>query len=355
MIDNKTKIKYNNVNVNVKRLQVVILKEKRILLKDIALKAGLTINTVSRALNDKNDISDKTKAYVQALANEMGYIPDVVASSLRSGVTKTIGIVFDNINNPYFMMMTDLIYRELSEMGYDIMIYTNSGDHAKFDLLSFQKMVARRIDGIITFLKPTEEVVKSSKLNQIPVVILGREGDDVGIDSVYTDDCEGGEVVAKHLYEKGYHNVSYIGAPKDILTSLKRFEGFQKYYQSKDMMIKKENIIFLEHGNLKLQPFVDRLIQNKVRAIFCFNDTMAFEVIDYLQKQNIKVPQDIAVCGYDNLEEYLHIPVMLTTVDTNKKELVRKTIQILSDRLKDFHQPIQKMVNASRLMIRKTT
>lgn len=355
MIDNKTKLKYNDVNVNVKRLQEFNLKEKRVLLKDIALKSGLTINTVSRALKDKDDISEKTKALVKVLALEMGYIPDAVASSLRSGFTKTIGIVFDNINNPYFMMMTDLVYHELQAMGYDIMIYTNSGDHAKLDIQSFQKMVARRIDGIITFLKPTEEVAKLSKLNQIPMVILGREGNDVDIDSVYTDDCEGGRAVAKHLYEKKYERIAYIGAPKDILTSLKRFEGFQNFYLEKKITIPKDHIIFLEHGRMELKQYVDSLIKKQVDAIFCFNDTMAFEVIDYVIKKGLKVPENIAVCGYDNLEEFLHIPIMLTSVDTNKKELVRKAILILSDRLKQFDLPVQTLVNASKIIIRKTT
>ena len=331
------------------------MKEKRILLKDIALKSGLTINTVSRALKDKDDISEKTKSYVKALALEMGYIPDAVASSLRSGFTNTIGIVFDNINNPYFMMMTDLVYQELQRMGYDLMIYTNSGDHAKLDIDAFQKMVARRIDGIITFLKPTEDVVKLSKMNQIPIVVLGREGDDVDVDSVYTDDCEGGRALAKHLYEKGYKNVAYIGAPKDIMTSLKRFEGFSKFFKEKHIDIPKDNVIFLEHGRVALKPIVDALLKKEIDAIFCFNDTMAYEVIDYVIKNGYRVPEDIAICGYDNLEEYLHIPVMLTTVDTDKRELVRKAIQILSDRLKAFDQPIQTMVNASKVVVRKTT
>lgn len=331
------------------------MKEKRVLLRDIALKSGLTINTVSRALKDKDDISEKTKSYVKALALEMGYIPDAVASSLRSGFTNTIGIVFDNINNPYFMMMTDLVYQELQRMGYDLMIYTNSGDHAKLDIDAFQKMVARRIDGIITFLKPTEDVVNLSKMNQIPIVVLGREGDDVGVDSVYTDDCEGGRELAKHLYEKGYKNVAYIGAPKDIMTSLKRFEGFSKFFKEKQIDIPEDNVTFLEHGRVALKPIVDTLLKKEINAIFCFNDTMAYEVIDYVIKNGYRVPEDIAICGYDNLEEYLHIPVMLTTVDTDKRELVRKAIQILSDRLKAFDQPIQKMVNASKVVVRKTT
>ena len=114
---------------------------------------GLTINTVSRALKDKNDISEATKTQVKRIAYQMGYIPDTLASSLRSGVTKTIGVMFDNIANPYFVIMTDLLHQVLKHDGYEMMIYTNSGDHAQLDVENFNLMASRRLDGIVTFLK----------------------------------------------------------------------------------------------------------------------------------------------------------------------------------------------------------
>jgi LacI family transcriptional regulator len=328
--------------------------EKRILLKDIAEKSGLTINTVSRALKDKSDISLATRKEVQQLAVQMGYIPDVIASSLRSGFTKTIGIMFDNIANPYFMIMTELIYEELRKDGYDIMIFTSSGDKAQFDLESFHKMVSRRIDGIITFLKPTPEVVVAVKANQIPIVILGREGDDIGIDSVYTNDLYGGYQIGKHLYLNNHRKVGYIGAPNDILCSVKRYEGLQKFFTESYLPIPDENIKYLSHGNMSLKEKVLDLIERKITAIFCFNDTMAYEAIHIINQLGLRVPEDIAVCGYDNLEERIPIPVMLTTVDTNKRELTRKAIHMLMRRIDNFNAPIMKLVNESNLVVRKT-
>jgi LacI family transcriptional regulator len=328
--------------------------EKRILLKDIAEKSGLTINTVSRALKDKSDISLATRKEVQQLAIQMGYIPDVIASSLRSGFTKTIGIMFDNIANPYFMIMTELIYEELRKDGYDIMIFTSSGDRAQFDLESFNKMVSRRIDGIITFLKPTPEVVIAVKANQIPIVILGREGDDIGIDSVYTNDLIGGYQIGKHLYLNRHQEIGYIGAPNDILCSVKRYEGLQKFFTEIGLPIPSENIKYLSHGNMSLKEKVLDLIKKHVTAIFCFNDTMAYEAISIINQLGLKVPEDIAVCGYDNLEERIPVPVMLTTVDTNKRELTRKAIHMLMRRIENFDAPMMKLVNESNLIVRKT-
>jgi len=330
------------------------LADKRILLKDIAKESGLTINTVSRALKDKSDISISTRAYVQKLALEMGYIPDVVASSLRSGFTKTIGIMFDNIANPYYMIMTELIHHELKKEDYDIMIFTGSGERAQFDLESFQKMVSRRIDGIITFLKPTNEVVHAIHSNRIPLVILGREGDDIGIDSVYTNDYLGGYQIGQHLISKHHSKIGYIGAPKDILCSVKRLEGLQKAMQEANISMDPSQIKFLKHGNLSLLQPITELLATHVTSIFCFNDSMAYEVITILQNKGLSVPGDIAVAGYDNIEEYLHIPVSLTTIESNKKELTMKAIGTLKKRMLDFDAPLVKLVNNARLVIRRT-
>lgn len=330
------------------------MADKRILLKDIAQEAGLTINTVSRALKDKSDISIATRAYIQKLALEMGYIPNVVASSLRSGFTKTIGIMFDNIANPYYMIMTELIHNELKKDGYDIMIFTGSGERAQFDLESFQKMVSRRIDGIITFLKPTKEVVQAININRTPLVILGREGDDIGIDSVYTNDYLGGYQIGKHLVSKHHGNIGYIGAPNDILCSVKRLEGLQKALTEANYIMNPSQIKFLEHGDLSLKKPIDCLLKAGVTAIFCFNDTMAYEVITILQKKGLSIPENIAVAGYDNLEDYVHIPVSLTTIESIKKELAMKAIGTLKKRMADFDAPLVKLVNNARLVVRKT-
>jgi LacI family transcriptional regulator len=328
--------------------------DKRVLLKDIAEKSGLTINTVSRALKNRSDISIGTREYIQKLALDMGYIPDVVASSLRSGFTKTIGIMFDNISNPYYMIMTELIHNELKKEDYDIMIFTSSGDRAQFDLESFNKMVARRIDGIITFLKPTPDVVKAIHTNRIPLVILGREGDDIGIDSIYTNDYQGGYEIGKHLAQQGHQKIGYIGAPQDILCSLKRLEGLRSFLDEKGIVMPVAQAKFLKHYDLNLIKPVEELIEQKVTAIFCFNDTMAYEVISILNQKGLSVPKDIAVAGYDNIEQHLRVPVSLTTIDTYKEELTSRAIQTLMHRMHHFDAPLVKLVNGARIIIRKT-
>ena len=306
---------------------------KRVLLKDIALKSGLTINSVSRALKDKSDIAIETRKYVQQLAIEMGYIPDVVASSLRSGSTRTIGVMYDNIANPYYIIMTELIHRRLKEAGFEIMIYSSTGDHAQFDVDSFNIMVSRRLDGIISFLRPTEEVVRLSKANNIPIVVCGREGDDLGIDAVYTNDVSGGYQMGRYLLGKGLKKIGYIGAPKDILCSLKRAEGLIKAYEEQQIPFDPSMIRFIDHYDASFESHIDALITMQVDALFCFNDSMAFEAITYINSKNINHP--IEVTGYDNISARLKIPVKLVSVDTIKDQMVNEVIFALLQRIEN--------------------
>lgn len=327
----------------------------KVLLKDIAKKAGMSINTVSRALKDKDDISESTKAYINQLAKDMGYVPDFVAQSLRNGYTKTIGVVFDNIANPYFMIMTEVIHKVLNEENFDIMIFTGSNDRAQFDLEALNRLISRRIDGIITFLKPTKEVADYAKKIQIPVVTVGRESDDLGIDSVFTNDVEGGYLVGEHLIDKGHTDIAYIGAPSDIKCSTKRLEGLKKSCSNHGVSLKDRNIKFLEHRKDDIAHLVKSCVQNKVTAIFCFNDVMAYEAITTIENLGLNVPHDIAVVGYDDIEHRLSIPTQLTTIHNGNEAITRKAVEFLLARIYHYNTPLKVQIFEPKLMVRKTT
>ena len=322
--------------------------QKRVLLKDIAEKMGLTINTVSRALKDKEDISEMTKAQVRRVAYQMGYIPDTIASSLRSGVTKTIGVMFDNIANPYFVIMTDLLHQVLKKDGYEMMIYTNFGDHAQLDVDNFNLMASRRLDGIITFLKPIQEVVKLAQNNRVPIVILGREGDDIGVDSVYTDDYNGGYLMGKYLMSRHYNKVGYIGAPQDIMCSVKRYEGLAAYYKEQGQSINENYLIYIEHYMRDIHKYIEYLVREEIKAIFCFNDSMAYDAMSYLHK-NYPTKQ-IEITGYDNIGDGLRIPVALPTIDSNKIGMVEQVVKFLKNRIIDPKHEMQTKVYKTKLI-----
>lgn len=330
------------------------MQPKRVLLKDIAQRAGLTVNTVSRALKGKDDISKGVQEYVQALALEMGYIPDVVAASLRSGYTKTIGVIFDNISNPYYMIMTEHINAFLGEEGYDIMVFTSTESDAMLNEDVLTKIIARRVDGVISFLKPTEKAARFVHANKIPLVVLGREADDIGIDSVYTDDYSGGKLVGEHLFNQGYKRVGYLGVPEDIMCSKKRAEGLVDGLTSAGGLIAEENIKFLNHGFDSIDELINEFIAQEVDAIFCFNDMLAYEVITKLHGLGLDDTKTIGVVGYDNIEDHLRIPVGLTSVSCDKKDLAYSAADMLLKRISNASISVGKIVRPTKLILRKT-
>ena len=303
-------------------------------LADIALELGLTANTVSRALRDKSDIGAETKALVKETAERLGYIPNSIAASLRYGSTSTIAIVFDNLKNPYFMIMADKIHQRLQPRGYASMIF--AGDNGKLETAVLPPIVSRKVDGIVTFLEPSKAVLDILADNAVPIVLVGRRNADLKLDSVATDDAKGGYEIGKLLLERGAKNIGYIGAPEEVECSRRRFDGLRKCLADHRQAIHSENIRFMTTPTLK--DDLDVLVANGVDAIFCFNDMMALECHALLRERGIRVPEQIRIAGFDDLQKDIFLPVRLTTVTSDKDAIIDAAVGMLMRRI-ESHDP----------------
>ncbi|MFA5720182.1 MAG: substrate-binding domain-containing protein, partial [Acholeplasmataceae bacterium] len=158
----------------------------------------------------------------------------------------------------------------------------------------------------------------------------------------------------QHLVSMGHEKIGYLGAPYDIMCSKKRAEGLQKYLKEVNHPLNDDYIYFLEHGNMSLIKPLEQFIKMGVTALFCFNDTMAYEAITHLAQLNIKVPKDILVVGYDNIEDFLRVPVGLTSVSCDKKELAGESVRVLLKKIDDPNLSMARIVKSTRLVLRKT-
>ncbi len=308
---------------------------KRISLKDIAEELNITANTVSRALKDKDDISQKTKDEVRRVAKELGYIPDMVASSMRTSSTKTVAVLFDNLMNPYFSIMANYLHFHLSQKGYRLMIF-NSNTDAILNMDVLKQMMSHRVDGVITFLRPDEETAKFVNKINLPVTVIGREADDLGIDSIFSDDVSGGYKMGNYLFNKGYKNIGYIGAPENIKCSIKRAQGLKDYYNEKDI---EPMILFSTYDGNSIYQIIDELISSNVKAIFCFNDSIAFSTMLYIKEKYPK-HKDIEVTGYDNIASHLNLPISITTIGTDVNKMVELCVNQLMNKIDNFDIPL---------------
>jgi len=213
---------------------------KKVTLKDIASKTGFTANTVSRALKNKSDISEKTKNYISRVAKEMGYIPNNIAGSLRSGKTKTIATIVPDISDPLIAIWLNDIETRLRINGYNTFII-NTEEKYENEEEAITLALSKNVDGII--LCPTQKKNDDIKLlikQGIPFVLLGRRFYDIGTDYVISDDVKGAFLAVDYLIKQGYKNVLFVNGPTYISSSKERLEGYKKALDENGILFKAE-------------------------------------------------------------------------------------------------------------------
>ena len=341
---------YMNVHGRKKRMA----KEKgRVTLQDIANATGFTVNTVSRALKNKEDISRETCERIQQVAREMGYVRNYIASSLRSGRTKTIAMISGSMMNPYYAILCDLIQREAVRLGYGLMILC-SQDDPETEIRMVEMALSRQVDGVLitpcSFESPALSLLRSSGL---PFVLLSRylEGDQD--DCVICDDRQGGYLAGQHLIGHGHQNLAMISFRHVVYSSRKRFEGFQQ--ACLDAGIPAGNIHYAEPESLEqIVPQVRQWLSQGVTGLFSFCDVEAWSLITMLENSGLKLEKDFSIIGFDNILGYMNFPKPICSIECHLQEEACTAIDLLRNRIHDPSLPPQQRILPVSLVCRDT-
>lgn len=310
-------------------------KPRRCTLQDIAQRTGFTVNTVSRALKDKSDISVATREAIKAVADEMGYVRNRAASSLRSGRTKTIGVVVGGMSNPYYGIMTDAIQNAAAEMGYSILIFC-SRDDIETELHALETALSYQVDGILLFpCAQSGRSIARLKAVGIPYVLMARHLDREEDDYVVCDDEQGGYEAARHLIQAGHKRLAFLSSFDVVYSSERRVHGFFRALE--EAGIPRENGLTaccVSRAEARLQ--VDFWRQIGVTGMFVFCDEEAWRVISYLQAQGLSIPRDISIVGFDNIQGSLPIPAPICSIEYDMSSMAKSGLNLLRGRI---HQP----------------
>ena len=310
-------------------------KPHRCTLQDIAERTGFTVNTVSRALKDKSDISIATREQIKAVADEMGYIRNRAASSLRSGRTKTIGVIVGGMSNPYYGIMTDAIQNAAAELGYSILIFC-SRDNAELEAQVVETALSYQVDGILLFPSAgSERTIERLKTVGIPYVLmarhLGREEDDY----VVCNDEEGGYLAARHLIDAGHKRLGFLSSYNVVYSSAQRTHGF--YRALIEAGLPKENGFYAHCATTQeAQEQLERWRLIGVTGVFVFCDEEAWRAVSLLQAQGRSIPSDMAIVGFDNIQGILPIPAPLCSVGYDIPQMAKRGIEVIRQRI---HEP----------------
>ncbi len=308
--------------------------KKKITLKDIAAHTGLSVNTVSRVLNKKPYYTREVEERVTQACRELGYIADRNASGLRSGSTRTIAIAFDDLVNPFYSFTTDILSRIFEEHGYNTIIFSNNARSPYADNDLIRSVLSRKPDGILSFLEPAEDTVAFIREAGIPFVIFGRDGSPYGLPGVDADEVFGGKLAGEHLLSRGYRNLAYIGSWHDVKVCLDRQRGFA---EAAGGALDPAHIFYIREADV--DAIADKIAADKVDGLFCFNDIIAFVMVDVLERRGLKVGEDYGIVGYDNIQQMLRMPHILTSVDVGVTEFAQEGALALLDLLSGEERP----------------
>jgi LacI family transcriptional regulator len=315
-----------------------MIKKSLVTLKDIAEALNLSVNTISCALRGKNTISLETVKKIKEKAVELGYIPNNIASSIRTGYTRTIAIILGDIANAYFAIMVRELERLIRNENYTAMILVTD-ENPQIENEAIETAISKNVDGIIIFPTcKTEKGITLIRKHGIPFILIGRHLQDTNMDYVISDDVNGGYLAVKHLLHRGYKKILLLSGPDYVSSAFERKQGYLKAMA--EAGIPAEDLII--PCGITVDEKMDKLITSVLKdhknfdAIFTYNDIIAFRIIRLAQKMEIAVPE---IIGYDNIQSKIDFGFNLSSVNISKTLIAEKAAARLFSRIRREGKP----------------
>lgn len=331
-------------------------------IKTIAKLTGVSHSTVSRALRGSSLVAEETAERIRQAARQAGYLPSAAARSLKTNRTHVLGVILSGIADPFFSEVLYGIEESAQEGGYSLFIGLANHDPDKEQKI-IQTMLEQRIDGVIICSTPVSvERGRQFPANGFPIVVVNNQAADNYNYSIYHDDEDGIQQVARHLIELGHKRIAYLGNALSGKATLDRLNGFKTEMAAHSLAVEAQLIHHVAGGTAEMgaQGMLYFLkLPMLPTAIICFNDLMAVGVLKTCRSAGIRIPQDISVTGFDNItfSEYTH--PTLTTLDQPKRDMGREAAHLLLSLLsydKIVQAKMQQVkVLKGRLLVREST
>jgi LacI family transcriptional regulator len=331
--------------------------DRRVTIADVATLAGVSKTTVSHVLSGNRPVSTDTRTRVELAIDELGYRPDGIARSLRTRRTHMVALIIPDLTNPFYPSLARGLEQEMSGNGYRAFICNSDGDTEQ-ELGFLAEVCDRRVDGIVidSFHLTAEDVLPITR-DQVPVVwIGGSPGARPAFDSVRSDDEHGAFAATTHLIERGHRSIAMIDGPAGSGAS--RRDGYLRALSEAGLAPVPRSPLrsdwTREAGAAALPRLVDR--SSPPSAVFCANDRTAIGVLDAAHELGIRVPEDLAVVGFDDIEEAAMTTPPLTTVGNPALETGHEAARLLGERMSGaFRGPARAITLPATLVVRATT
>ncbi|MCB2357477.1 LacI family DNA-binding transcriptional regulator [Clostridium estertheticum] len=322
-------------------------------IKDIAIECNVSATTVSRALNNSKEISKKTRELILKTCEEKGYIPNSAARSLILNKTNMIGLLIPDITNQYYAYVSKGVSSYLEKIGYGLVL-CNSDRNKENENRYIDFLAQKRVDGIILIpVKPKASDYKKIIAN-VPLVMADNYVKDLEVSYVGNDNYVGARKIVSHMLRQGYRKIGVILGDESSTASNERLKGYKDILTEKNIEISNDILLNSSANFEDGFRLAQILINKKVDAIFTINDSVAMGVMKYAHMNNILIPKDIGIAGYDDIEQASMLTVPLTTVHQKKFELGQIAAKILIEEINNHKTLKQTIILQPELVIRKS-
>jgi len=328
-------------------------------IKDVAKIAGVSVATVSHVFNDTRYVSDKLRKKVKEATERLDYHPNLMAGSLRSRKTKTIGLIIPDNSNPLFAAISWLIEFECAKLGYNL-ILSNSAYDIKLEKEAIKTLLRKKVDGVIMIPHVTQiETLEIFLKREIPLVIIHHIIPKIKTDTVILDNSKAAYDATKHLIDSGHKRIGYIDRPFDIAHSLNRVDAYKKTLIECDIEVNEDIITRSEGFKYKdgLNTMNILLSRNPLpSAVIAFNDIIAIGAIRAIKDHNLEVPKDISVIGFDDIDVSSYVTPRLSTIHFPKRKMAEFATKFLVNKIKDkAEDKTIKKILKTHLVVREST
>ena len=336
-------------------------KKNKTTIKDIANVLNISAAAVSKALHNDSRISEKTKKAVRQVAENLNYQPNHLASALRSGKSKLVGVIVPKTNSNFFSATIHNIEEVLNKEGYNIII-TQSNESYKKECENIDTLLFTQVDGIIVSMaNETVDLQHFEKVKQagIPLITFDRGENDLNVDYIGIDDYDSSHRIVDHLVEQGCKRIAHIGGFKHTRIYNNRIRGYIDALEKHNLPLEKELLLesnlSTEDGRNKMQELL--ALDNKPDAVYIAGDYAALGALQVLNEKNIKIPDEIALVGFGDEPFANMVTPKMTSVNQHSYQIGKIAAEKFLEYTKQnqIQQTLQKHILKAKLIIRESS
>ena len=328
---------------------------KRVSIIDVAKKAGVSIATVSRVINRNGGYSKETEERVRRTIEECGFTHNVNAIGLRTNRSNSIGVIVPDITNEFFARIIRELDAFLLSRRYSLLV-CNSNEDYMLENMHIKGLAEKHVDGII-YISGQNEIKKMNEIKGLPIVYIDRAPKNAEV-LILSDNETGGYLAGRELIQKGCRRILFLRDIRYASTVRSRKEGFVRALQEKGMAFSEELEMSCFPEYAEARVVLERLLKEKgcfFDGIFATNDMMALACVNVLTENQIKVPGQVKVVGFDNISLTQFTSPQITTVAQDTKELAIHAADTILKMIEDEEIKQKRTIIPVRLVVRETT